>query len=89
MNHSRIMSRLTGLEARQHPAIPQDLIERLAEACGATVAELLAEAEMIARRCRQAGAITHAAQLQFLADDCGIAVADLEAELAGLGIPHP
>jgi hypothetical protein len=66
------------------PNIPPDLLHRLATTVGVSEAELLEEAEDLARRFRDARAITHDARMRLVADDLGISVNELEAECAAM-----
>lgn len=84
MSRARITARLTSMEVTWHPAFPRDLLTRMAAACDLTADELIAETHHLLRRCHAAGAITRDAQVRFVADACGIPVAELERELATL-----
>jgi hypothetical protein len=83
MIRQRTQARLSTLEARR-TAISPAIVAQMAEACGVTPAELLAEAEAFARRCQGVGAVTRADRLELLAADAGISVMELEAELQAI-----
>jgi hypothetical protein len=87
MSRQRYLARLTRLEHRHVvPIIPPGMIRRLATTVGVSEAELLEEAEDLARRCRDAGAVTHEARMRLVADDLGISVEELEADVAAMEV---
>lgn len=86
MSRHRLAARLEALEACSHPAYPADLLRRLARESGVSEAEIVAEADALARRFADAGATTPGARLQLVADDRGISIEDLESELASMGV---
>lgn len=86
MSRHRLAARLEALETRSHPAYPADLLRRLARESGVSEAEIVAEADALARRFADARATTPGARLQLVADDRGISIEDLESELASMGV---
>ena len=87
MTRQRCLARLTKLEDRHMaPIIPPDLLRRLAATAGVSEAELLEEAGDLARRFRDAGAVTHEGRLRLVADDLGISVQELEADIAAMEV---
>jgi hypothetical protein len=77
------------LEVRHSVAVDPRLVTRLAHDLGVTEQELIAEAEELVQRFREAGAVTWEAQVQLVADDCGIPVEDLHEELASMEVLVP
>jgi hypothetical protein len=75
------VARIAALELRILPACPPELVEQLAREVACSKAELIAEAEALATRFARAGAVTWEAQLRIVAEDRGIPVAELQAEI--------
>jgi hypothetical protein len=86
MSRQRTVTRLAALEVRIMPACPPELVAQLAREAGCTEAELIAEAEALATRFARAGATTWEAQLRIVAEDRGIPVAEIQAEIEQLEI---
>ncbi|MGC4192902.1 MAG: hypothetical protein QM589_17290 [Thermomicrobiales bacterium] len=83
MSRSRICSRLDVMEGRPSAAIRNE-VTRVACILGLDAAELLMEAEDLARQFRQHGITTREEQLRFVAEEAGCPVEELERELAAI-----
>jgi hypothetical protein len=75
------MRRVRVLELRVTPAYPPELVARLAQQYDLDEGEIIAEAERLIRCFHQAGAVTWDAQLRIVAEDRGIPLEELRAEL--------
>jgi transcription initiation factor TFIIIB Brf1 subunit/transcription initiation factor TFIIB len=76
-----VRRRVRILELRVGGTYPADLVARLAEQYDLDEGEIIAEAERLITRFARAGATTWEAQLRIVAEDRGIPVEDLRAEI--------
>ena len=81
MSRATLRTRLAAMEGRPSPGI-RAAVARVAHILDIDEAELLAEAEELARQFRHHGITTREGQLQFVADEHGCTIAELERELA-------
>lgn len=78
---TRRLGRVTAVQQEQ--AVRRYLTE-VAHELNVAPAELLAEYQHVARRCREAGAVTREAQIAVMAEELGLSVEEIEAELAAM-----
>jgi hypothetical protein len=76
-----VRRRVRVLELRVGGTYPAELVAKLAQEAGCTEAELIDEAERLIAKFAKAGATTWEAQLRIVAEDRGIPVAELQAEI--------
>ena len=81
MRRGRVDARVARFAAHRHEAALEAELRRHAAALGVPVAELRAEAEEVARRCRAAGASTLDACVALVAQDLGLTPEELRAEV--------
>lgn len=83
MSRATLRTRLAAMEGRSSPAIRAE-VARVAHILDIDEAELLAEAEELARQFRHHGITTREAQLQFVADEADCTVEELARDLASI-----
>ncbi|MGB3330356.1 MAG: hypothetical protein WBA46_15455 [Thermomicrobiales bacterium] len=81
MSWTRVRARILAVEARPSPALRTE-VARVARSLEIDEAELVAEAENLARQFQRHGITTREGQLRFVAKEAGCPVEDLERELA-------
>ncbi|MGC4105366.1 MAG: hypothetical protein QM753_03280 [Thermomicrobiales bacterium] len=81
MSRATLRTRLAAIEGRPSPAIRAE-VARVAHILDIDEAELLAEAEELARQFQRHGITTREGQLQFVADEAGCPVEELKRDLA-------
>ena len=81
MSRATLRTRLAAIEERPSSAIRTE-VARVARILGIDEAELLAEAEELARQFRRHGITTREAQLRFVADEAGCPVEEFARDLA-------
>ncbi len=79
---TRITGRLDQLTQRHGEADVQQVARRIADGEGIPVEELLAEAARAAGVCQAQGITTVAGMIAYQAEEIGISVPELEAEIA-------
>ena len=86
MSRQRTQARLSFLEAHQPTPKRAALLTDLARRYDLSEKEILAEAEYLTEQYRQRGLVTTDQIMAYVADDLGITVDELLAELRAIGI---
>jgi hypothetical protein len=81
MSRQRTLTRISGLEGRRVERQKTAIVAKLAAQYDITEVEILAETERIAQDLDRLGLVTFEDQLAHVADDMGITIDELRAEI--------
>lgn len=84
MSRTALKRRVTRITSQRQTGEVDRLIEDTARELGIDPADLREETERVMRTCAIAGARTREAQLVVVAEEMGVSVEELEAELASM-----